>query len=485
MWSVVVSQPSTPGRSAQIRSRRSLAARGSGASTAVSAGSPGRRRARRPRAPSSGEVGHRVARLRRAAGRAIQRASCARLVRDRQRGERARASATCVRSGPTVPRGGVPRIVWQPAQACARKTAARAAARAVRRRAAASAPASRATRGTRPAARRRPRAPCARAAARRTRSTGRGSGPAGRRRAAPGCAAPGSGRSSGSAPAPRSCGSRRRSCRRRSTRVPTGMWISFAVTAPRARVAHLPEPLVADHLDRQRGRARARRRGRAHHEDVGADEQRESTTIGTTTPSTTTSRVAVRSLVRRTAARAGCGAHQPSKSSTHDRAEADRGADRASPTRAARSRAPRRSPGRARSARRRQARASNIRPRRVVRSADDFVSERDVRRFATQPVGSGLPRCQIRKTQTPARSGSVGGGRPGRMIGREPDGATYRSPCRASSAARGGRFWFAGRPVPDTCRNGNLVCPAGHEEHLDGRGRSGVGRRRPRFRSFG
>ena len=64
-------------------------------------------------------------------------------------------------------------------------------------------------------------------------------------------AARGSGRSSGSAPGSRSCGSRRRSSPTTSTRVPTGMWISFAVTALRARVADLPPPLVADHVDGQ------------------------------------------------------------------------------------------------------------------------------------------------------------------------------------------------------------------------------------------
>ena len=79
----------------------------------------------------------------------------------------------------------------------------------------------------------------------------RGSGRARRRRARSRSSARGSCRSSGSAAAPRSCGSRRRCCTSTRTGVRTGMWISFAVTAARARVADLPPPLVADHLDGQ------------------------------------------------------------------------------------------------------------------------------------------------------------------------------------------------------------------------------------------
>ena len=231
LWSVVVSQPSTPGRCAQIRSSRSLARRGAGASTTVTAGSPGRRRrvdlrARRAArsgifAPGFACCGSRdpVAQRRRARSGSSARRACG-------------ASATCVRSGPALPRAGVPRIVWQPEHAsreedaCPRRCSAvlggSRAARLVREPGA----------ELRPAARRRPRPPCARAAARRTPSTARGSARAGRPRAGSGSRGRGSGRPSGSAPAARSEWITSAVVPTRFTRVPTGMWISFAVTAP-------------------------------------------------------------------------------------------------------------------------------------------------------------------------------------------------------------------------------------------------------------
>ncbi len=236
-----------PGAVRQIRSSRSRSDARRGTSTAITAGSPGRRRARRAarrRAASAGIFAPGLT----CCGSAIQPRRSAGRVRDRQRGERRAASARCVRSGPTPPRAAVPRIVWQPAHACARKTARPARSSAVagraRRRRHVREPGAERAGGSRD----RPPPPCARAGARRTRSTGRGRRPG------------------------RSASSRIRFVRpgiRSIFRFSSGiqkLWITSAVVpttstrvrdrdvdlvrrdGARARVAHLPPPLVADHV---------------------------------------------------------------------------------------------------------------------------------------------------------------------------------------------------------------------------------------------
>ena len=104
LWSTVVSQPRTPGRSSQIRSSRSTrVALGGRRDDGVTSGSPGRRRrSRRARAPLSGSAGIRSPGLT-CCGSAIHAREVRGVVRDRHRGERLRV-ARCVRSGPTLPR---------------------------------------------------------------------------------------------------------------------------------------------------------------------------------------------------------------------------------------------------------------------------------------------------------------------------------------------------------------------------------------------
>ena len=198
MWSVVVSQPSTPGRPSQIRSRRST-------------------RRRRPRAegrrPPSAEplqvgdevaqlglrevqVGHLVAGLERPASRrssarrsagVFGTVSAPSVVREREVRQVRAGDAARARAADRVA-VGAGAVQEDPARRAARRR------RPAPRR---GAPGRRASAGTPPAGRRRRRTPCARAAARRTRRTARGSGRRRRRRARSRWSGRGSCRSSG------------------------------------------------------------------------------------------------------------------------------------------------------------------------------------------------------------------------------------------------------------------------------------------------
>ena len=179
MWSVVVSQPSTPGRSAQI-ALEALDARavGGGRDDGHQRRPPGRRRARaHVRRRSRSRPGMRLPGLTCCGSRDPARAGGGR-VRDRERGERAPRLATCVRSGPTpaVRRRAADRVAARARVASKTLLAApRPAGRGAARE-----PVRQPARNVGSAAPRRRTAPCARAAARRTRRTGRG-----RRRACP------------------------------------------------------------------------------------------------------------------------------------------------------------------------------------------------------------------------------------------------------------------------------------------------------------
>ena len=132
--------------------------------------------------------------------------------------------------------------------------------------------------------------------------------PAGRRRAAiavrPG---PGSCRSSGSAAAPRSCGSRRRCATTIRRRVAPGCGSRWP-SPPGARVAHLPPPLVAGDLDRQPRRAARGAGSCGSRRRPTITKSATSRTIGRTIPAPTTTNQPRRSaafLLRRSYGRAG------------------------------------------------------------------------------------------------------------------------------------------------------------------------------------
>ena len=215
LWSVVVSQPSTPGRCAQIRSRRSLVEL---------------RREPRPPSPQALQVGgervdlRAVERERRASSRRASRAAGRRSSRGARAGSfgivsaaSMRREATCVRSGPAVaaapPCRGSCGSPSRPARGrspaprrCSRRRAARGDARLVREPGAERGrrlgdDLDRHVRVLQPAELRA-------LAAVAPGPVGLEQDPVRRGR--------GSGRPSGSAPAARSSGSRRRSCRRGS-----------------------------------------------------------------------------------------------------------------------------------------------------------------------------------------------------------------------------------------------------------------------------
>ena len=171
---------------------------------------------------------------------------------------RLRRLATWVRSGPVTPPAGVPAIAWQSTQELAMNTSRplrSLVGRRLRRRLALLRSCQR--RELRLPARPPRRAPCGRAASRRTRRTGRE-----RRPGRSACR-----QSVLTWPGIRSflpcrfgtqklwITSTERSVS--STGRPTGMWISFAVAKPRAghrvAVAHVPPPALRGDIDAQRG----------------------------------------------------------------------------------------------------------------------------------------------------------------------------------------------------------------------------------------
>ena len=137
---------------------------------------------------------------------------------------------------------------------------------------------------------------------------------------------PGSDRPSGSAPAARASGSRRRSCRRGSRACRPGCGSRSRSrrpcpgSAPPRTTGGRSTWIVSSR------RARPRGGGRAHDEDVRVDEQREQDDHRHATPSTTTSPVSTRSLVDPPGSPGRLRRAQPRKSSTSDRPEPDRGA---------------------------------------------------------------------------------------------------------------------------------------------------------------
>ena len=172
MWSVVVSQPSTPGRACQIRSRRSdpLGGGGGASRSPLLQASPGRRRAPKSSGRELAVSGIWLPGLTSCESRST-RARSARRVRDRQRREHRAAS-----------RGASGRARRSPSPRCLGSRGSSAHGRrgrpAVPPRRPRPRPAStgrRASAGTRRAVARRRRTPCARAAARRTRRIGPGS----------------------------------------------------------------------------------------------------------------------------------------------------------------------------------------------------------------------------------------------------------------------------------------------------------------------
>ena len=230
LWSVVVSQPSTPGRCCPDPLEALDAARAR-ASIAVTAGSPGRRRSRPTARRRAASVGHPAARLH------VLRV--ARSSRPSVAGVFGIVSAASVRARLDVRQVGADVAVGR---ACRGSGGSRRRPRARKTARRAARPRSRAARrfacrepGAEP--RRRLRddlaSPCARAGARRTPSTARGRRRRGRRRAAIRFASPGD---QVDLPvqlrhpeAVDHVGGRRR---RRSRACRAGMWISFAVTAP-------------------------------------------------------------------------------------------------------------------------------------------------------------------------------------------------------------------------------------------------------------
>ena len=163
---------------------------------------------------------------------------------------------------------GVPRIVWQLGAAGLEEDAAPALAPTASPARARASPCSRASaeRGGRLGDDRR--APCARAGGRRTPRTARGRRPARSASSRTRFVRPGDQVDLAvQLRASRSCGSRRRSCRRRRRGTPDGDVDLVRGDGRRARVAHLPPPLVADHArPSARVEPRARRRRRAHDE---------------------------------------------------------------------------------------------------------------------------------------------------------------------------------------------------------------------------